>query len=107
MNNSEAGIIYECLSSHGSKGCGYLTIANETRINPSLIRKYIKQYPEIFSRVGFSSSYTLNKFSDFSGDKASMLSILEKRNKQEKLMRLCLTVSLSACLFSIIVSNVN
>jgi len=105
MNTKDAELIYDYLSTQGQKGSGYLTISNETGIQPTVLHKYLKKYSEFFLSVDGVSKYRLKSRGDFDGSKESMINILATKKRNKKLSLGIIYFSIFMSFFLVIVNS--
>lgn len=82
MEVLETRNVLEALSSYGPKGCGVLSLSNNTGIAPSKLKSLFFDNPEFFCKLSETENYTINKFSHFKG--SIPLMVEEAQNKLDK-----------------------
>ena len=77
-----AKIILEALATHGSKGCGIISLSLETGISKSKIRSFLKSNKEFATAVYGQSKFKLNKLGAQRGSVEEMLNVMRQRKCQ-------------------------
>ena len=90
MNKDQALRIYECLVEKDRLGIPVLQISRETNIPSDLIRRYLSEFSSFFTRVGNSSRYTVNRFSNKSKD--SLVAEINQHKREKASAWVALTV---------------
>ena len=91
MNKVQILKVYDCVSKQNRSGISFLQISRETNIPISSVRKYLTEFSSFFVRVGSSTCYTTNRFSQLNS-KDSLISAIETTRRQKATVRLNLTI---------------
>lgn len=87
MQIDAARKVLQTIESHGKAGCGIITLANETNINQSELREFLRVNKDMVSKSSLNGAYTINRFGEHRGSIESMLSAIVKKSKIKQFYR--------------------
>lgn len=76
----------QTIESHGKAGCGIISLANETNINQSELREFLRVNKDMVSKSSLNGAYKINRFGEHRGSIESMLSALVKKIEDQTVL---------------------
>ncbi|MER2493922.1 hypothetical protein [Catenovulum sediminis] len=109
MTTHEARRIISFLKEKGIHGACLSDIAKATDMDLLKLKEYMNEYNELFSKVGSTDKYTLNRFGPYQGNAEQMLAFVEKYNHSKLCFdkRIIWMSSMVAVLFAVFATNIS
>ena len=105
MEYQLAKLVLETVASHGKAGCGIITLANQTQIEQSTLRPFLKSKKEFFCQLDGESKFVINSFGKYKGSLDEMNHALYRQYHGKSYENYVLVASAAFCLGYILGSN--
>lgn len=75
--------IYDCLSGKDRQGLSVLTLSRELNLPVSTVNKCLSKFGSVFSRVGNSDCYSINRLRSASDPRKLLIQEVAKREREQ------------------------